>query len=282
MCDRYGNVLPDGIAGELCVAGIQMGAGYYRQPLLTAGKFTDLEVAGLGKTTVFKTGDLARYNKDGDLEFLGRIDDQIKIRGFRVELGEIENTAAAYENITSVAVMVRRDVLVLYYTCEGEVDEQKLRGFLLKTLPDHMIPEIYVRLDAIPLRENGKINRDALPEPGSLGASEITAPGTELEEKILDIVKQQLGIEEIGVTTGLLRMGLTSLGAMRLSSLLLRRLGISLKTADILKNPTVREMATYLDKDGDAKKEAVLEVAPCEKRMYYPITENQRGIYIEW
>ncbi|MBQ9304285.1 non-ribosomal peptide synthetase, partial [Butyrivibrio sp.] len=282
ICDRYGNLLPKGVAGELCVAGIQMGAGYFNQPLLTAEKFVNLEIPGTGETTVFRTGDLARYNKEGNLQFLGRIDDQIKLRGYRIELGEIENTAASYKDITGVAALVKNDSIVLYYTSDKEVDEQELRSFLGKKLPEYMVPEIYMELKAIPLRENGKIDRDALPDPLLNDAIVLQEPETELESKLLEITKALLGEDGYGVTSNLIRMGLSSLGAMRLSSQIQRKLGRTLRVSDILKNPTIREMAKHLETKGGAENDNSGHIKIYEKRQYYPITENQWGLYIEW
>ena len=151
VCDAQGRLLPRGMVGELCLAGAQIAEGYLNRPELTAEKFTDCPY--LPGEKMYHTGDLARYNEDDELLCLGRIDTQVKLRGFRIELGEIETRASQYPGIQAVAVEVRRDQLVLYYTqAQGrEITPEALRPFLAETLADYMVPTAYMPLEAMPM-----------------------------------------------------------------------------------------------------------------------------------
>ena len=151
IMDPWGGLLPRGFTGELCLAGPQMARGYWNQPELTEEKFT-LADLGAEKVRVYHTGDLARYNEEGELEYLGRMDTQVKLRGFRIELGEIERAAAGYDGIRLAAADVKKDQLILYYSCKEDaagqvVDETALRDFLADSLADYMLPSILMRLD---------------------------------------------------------------------------------------------------------------------------------------
>ncbi|MER2300223.1 MAG: non-ribosomal peptide synthetase, partial [Pseudomonas sp.] len=161
--DDCGRLLPRGMAGELCLAGPQIAEGYWKRPDLTAKAFVDCP--WLSGEKMYRTGDLARYNENDELEYLGRIDNQVKLRGFRIELGEIESRASQYEGIKAVTAQVRRDTLVLYYTAEREINTDGLKAFLAETLTEYMVPEIYMHLENMPMTPNGKINLKALPDP---------------------------------------------------------------------------------------------------------------------
>ena len=157
----HGELLPRGIAGELCLAGPQIAEGYWKREELTAEKF--VTCPHLESQKMYRTGDLARYNEEGQLEYLGRIDTQVKLRGFRIELGEIESRASQFAGIRSAAAEVRKDNLVLYYVSDNETDNDKLKAFLSESLTEYMIPSVYVRLPEMPFTPNGKIDRKALP-----------------------------------------------------------------------------------------------------------------------
>lgn len=188
------------MAGELCLAGNQIAEGYWNKPELTAMSF--VECSYLKGQRMYRTGDLARYNEDGELEYLGRIDNQVKLRGFRIEMGEIENRASQYDGIEQVAAAVRKDQLVLYYTHrEGiEIDAGELHRFLSETLTEYMVPTVYVPLDVMPLTPNGKINRKILPMPDiQARKSEYEAPTNENEKKLCDAFAKVLGMPEHSV-----------------------------------------------------------------------------------
>ena len=160
VCDRYGNILPQGVAGELVMEGVQLGGGYWKREEQTREKF-----AG-GR---YRTGDLVRYDENGNLLYLGRIDTQVKLRGFRIELGEIESRAANHPMVVQAAAEVKTaggvQTLVLYYTVSGQLSSEALKTYVSETLTDYMVPDVFMQLDEMPMTPGGKIDRKALPEP---------------------------------------------------------------------------------------------------------------------
>ena len=279
VVDPVGQLLPQGIAGELCMAGVQMATGYWKREDLTKEKFADCPFAE-GK--MYHTGDLVRYNADGEIEYLGRIDSQVKLRGFRIELGEIETLIAGYDGIKMVSVQVREvggvQHLCAYYSADREIDADVLRDYLAEQLTDYMVPTAYMQLDEMPLTPNGKVNTKALPMP-EVKAEEIVAPETELEKQLYDIVAELLKHNQFGVTSNLLSMGLTSLSSMRLSAKIREATGLKISTRVILHTPTIREMIASLNAQDEQPQQ--LEKIHMARR-FYPLTENQKGIYIDW
>ena len=278
ICDKYGNLLPQGIPGELCLAGTQMAEGYWHRPELTAEKFGDCPFMS-GK--MYRTGDLARYNEDGELEFMGRIDNQVKLRGFRIELGEIEARAAQYPGITAVAAEVKvknnTQHLVLYFVSSKEINKDELQEFMGQTLTDYMVPNVYMQLEAMPMTPNGKVNRKLLPEP-VINLGEIIAPETDTEKQLFDIVKNTLKLSEFGVTNNLVGLGLSSLVAMRLAAAIQQQMNVSVKLAELMKDPTVRGLARLIDQESDSG----IALKATELKDYYPLSENQKGVYVDW
>ena len=274
VLDAKGNLLPKGETGELCMAGPQMAKGYWRRPDLTAEKFCEVTIGG-EKIKVYRTGDLVRWNDDNQLEYLGRIDTQVKLRGFRIELGEIEARAAMFDGISMVAAEVwHGQTLCLYYSATKDIDSGALQAFLSETLTEYMVPTAYMQLDEMPLTPNGKINRKALPDP-QIELEDIVAPETDVEQQLFDIVAELLGTNNFGVTNNLLSLGLSSLGAMRLSVTIQEKLSGQVTVATIMRDPTIRQIAGELTQP-DASQTAY------ERQEYYPLTENQRGVYIDW
>ena len=281
VIDQNLHLVPDGVAGELLIAGTGVARGYLNRPDLTAEKFIDF----MGQHS-YRSGDLVRWAvdpRDGSrqIEFLGRIDGQVKLRGLRIELGEIENRVAAYPGIGQTCVVVKEvggvPNLVCYYTEKESVDTDALKAFIGETLTAFMVPEVYMKLDKFPLNPNGKINRKVLPVPETK-VEEIIAPETNTERQLFEIAAKLLKHDQFGVTSNLITMGLTSLSAMRLSAILQREIEIAVPVTELLATPTIREIAQGIDSDKfkSTKKEVH------EKREYYSITENQRGIYVDW
>ena len=180
VVDAAGHLLPIGMPGELCMSGPQMASGYWKREDLTAEKFSAIKV-GDEQVKVYHTGDLVRYNAEGQIEYLGRIDNQIKLRGFRIELGEIETLIGKYEGIQMESVQVREiggvQHLCAYYTADRQIDKDALQSFLAEELTDYMVPTAYMQLDEMPLTPNGKVNTKALPNP-DIQSDELVAPVT--------------------------------------------------------------------------------------------------------
>ena len=242
ILDTDGNLLPLGAVGELCMAGPQVAVGYWNLPEKTREVFKTVILPDGSEQRIYRTGDLARYNNKQELEYLGRIDFQVKLRGFRIELGEIDTRAMAFAGIRQALSQVKQERIVLYYVADNPVSEEELKSFLGETMPDYMVPSIYMSLPEMPMTGNGKVNLKALPEP-AVQREELTAPETEMEAVILRLAKTVLRMEEIGTTTNLVAAGMSSLDTMRLNAALAKELGSSLRVSDILKAPTVRDIA---------------------------------------
>ena len=240
ICDANGHLLPKGMAGELCLAGPQIAEGYRNRPDLTEKAFVDC--AFLPGKKMYRTGDLARWNPEDQLEYLGRIDNQVKLRGFRIEMGEIESRAGQYEGIGTVAAQVRSDTLVLYYTAERVIDTDMLRAFLSETLTEYMVPAIYMQLKKMPMTPNGKIDRKALPEP-EFSAREYVEPANDVEQTIAVAMQKILKMKSApGALDSFFELGGDSIKAIRLSSLL-RDQDQVISVADIMRHKTVRGIA---------------------------------------
>jgi len=300
LVDTQGRLVPRGAVGELCFAGVQVASGYWRQPELTAEKFTDCpffaEQSGRAERIhhpssitplkMYHTGDLCRWNADGLMEYVGRKDDQVKLRGFRIEFGEVESRAAHFDGISQAVAVVKEvagsDTLCLYYTSDDPnttVNADELRRFMAQTLADYMVPAAYMQLETLPLTPSGKVDRRRLPVP-SLLQEDVVAPASELEQQLFDIVARQLGTEAFGVTTDLVTIGMSSLDAMRLSLAISQQTGLQVSVSELLEHPTIRYMAeTALRPQIDAD----IDLATFHREQdSYPLTENQRGIYIDW
>ena len=280
VVDMEGHLLPQGVAGELCMSGVQIARGYWRRDELTEERFCDLDIDGR-QIKVYHTGDLVRYNAEGQIEYLGRIDSQVKLRGFRIELGEIETLVGQYEGVRMKSVIVKKiggvEHLCAYYTADRKIDSNALRDFLAEKLTDYMVPTAYMQLDEMPMTPNGKVNTRALPEPQT-EAEEMVAPQTEMEQSIFNVVAELLHTDQFGVTTNLRHLGLTSIAAMRLGAGINKQLGVQLAVRDISNLPTVRGIAAAI---------AAHSVGNAVKMQYdlrenYPLTENVRGLYLDW
>ena len=212
VADAEMRLLPRGIAGELIICGEGVGQGYLHPSEKDKGKFTNF----MGQWC-YRTGDLVRWNSDDNLEYLGRIDTQVKLRGLRIELGEIESQAMRLEGIRqAVAIVHEGQQLCLYYTADGETDENVLREFLAEVLTDYMVPTAYMQIDALPLTPNGKVDRRRLPAiEQSLLHTDYVAPRNELEKLIVSGFEKVLNQEKISVNDDFVLLGGDSLAALK-------------------------------------------------------------------
>ena len=250
--------LPIGVAGELCIAGDSVGKGYLNQPELTAEKFIPNPFAtkenGHGKI-MYRTGDLARWRADGEIEYLGRIDTQVKIHGLRIELGEIESVMATYPGIQLTAATDKRDeggrqYLVGYYTSNSTIiDEKDLREYLTSKLPKYMVPNYFVHLDAIPMTTSGKTDRKRLPPP-SRQSVQVTyiAPQSTQEITLCRILSDILDLERIGIEDDFFSIGGDSLNAIVYSSRASEE-GYSFTIQDVYNHPTVKSLCAWMNRD---------------------------------
>ena len=253
VLDRHGEPCPVGVPGELHIAGDGLARGYWNDPQLTAAHFSVRSVGDRPAERLYRSGDLARYRADGAIEFLGRLDEQVKIRGHRVEPVEIENALTAHPVVREAVVVAREHAgnrqLVAYvvaapgHTVTGGV----LQGHLRRTLPDYMVPDRFVTLDTLPLTPNGKVDRLALPAPAAAGLSSPGAPPLSPEERrVRDIWQGVLHHDEVGVDDDFFDLGGHSLLATQLLSRLEAAFDRRLPLSVIFEAPTIRQQAALL------------------------------------
>ncbi len=258
VLDERGELCPIGVPGEIWIGGDGVTLGYLNRPELTAERFVADPFSDIPGARMYRTGDRGRWRNDGTLEHLGRLDFQVKVRGYRIELGEIEANLASHPDVARCVVIAREDRpgdvrLVGYVVAHSgrDPDEEALREHLRAALPAYMVPQHMVRLSAIPLSPNGKVDRKALPTPGvdSQRTAERIAPRTELERAVAAVMEDVLALPGIGVDDDFFALGGHSLLAAQLTSRLNRELGVALSMRALFDAPTVARLAELLSSD---------------------------------
>ncbi|BFH69022.1 hypothetical protein J27TS7_06760 [Paenibacillus dendritiformis] len=241
---------PIGVTGELCLSGVGLARGYWNRPDLTAERFVP-NVLDSSKR-MYRTGDLARWLPDGNIEYLGRIDDQVKIRGYRIEIGEIETALLKVETVKSVVVTALENengnkALCAYIVAERDYAVSELKEILSKQLPSYMIPSYFVQIEQIPLTPNGKIDRKALPVPKGNMKSEThyVAPRTTIEQALVEVWQNVLGVRPIGVFDNFYNLGGDSIKSIQVSSRMYQA-GYGVEMRHLLKYPTIAELSMYV------------------------------------
>ncbi|NOX38151.1 MAG: amino acid adenylation domain-containing protein [Calditrichaeota bacterium] len=254
LLDRHLRPVPPGAFGELYVGGVSVARGYWKRPDITAERFLPDPFSPEPGARMYRTGDLCRL-QNGQIVFVGRVDKQVKIRGFRIEPGEIEAVVRQHPGVRDALVEVHTDArgtrrLVCYWIRSaeaGELSSTELRQFLQNKLPDYMVPAFFMELEAFPLTAHGKIDRRALPEPrldrSQLG-EEYLAPRNEIEKTLVDIWKEVLGVEQIGVRDNFFELGGDSISSIRVISLA-NQAGLKLQPRHIFMAPTIEGLARY-------------------------------------
>ncbi|MET0645320.1 MAG: amino acid adenylation domain-containing protein, partial [Pyrinomonadaceae bacterium] len=259
VLDQSQRLVPIGVAGELCIGGAGLARGYHGRPALTAEGFTPNPYGAAGGERMYRTGDLARYLPDGNIEFLGRVDEQVKVRGFRIELGEVEAVLSGHEGVREAAVVARPDGhgsnRLVAYVVESEgraATTVELRRHLKDTLPEYMIPSAFVTLEALPLTPNGKIDRRRLPETdGARPELEevYVAPRSEIERVMAGVWQEALKVEKIGVHDNFFNLGGHSLLLVQVHSRLREVLQAEVSIIEMFKYPTVSALAEHLSRE---------------------------------
>ncbi|MBP2630722.1 MAG: amino acid adenylation domain protein [Firmicutes bacterium] len=260
ILNRYDRLQPIGAPGELCISGDSLARGYLNRPDLTAEKFVPNPVKSGAR--MYRTGDLVRWLPDGNIEFLGRIDHQVKIRGFRMELGEIESQILKHQAVKEAVVIAREDkqndkYLAAYLVADRELTANELKAYLLKELPEYMVPLYFTQLDKLPLTPNGKIDRKALPVPdgwGSTGECYI-APRNEADGKIQKVWEDILGIDRIGIDDNFFMLGGNSIKAIQVVAKL--ALDFEIGINDIFQCQTIRKISDTIKYSKDRLKATI-------------------------
>lgn len=258
--------------------------GYYRDPALTAKSFVVNPLTADPSDIVYKTGDLGRYLPDRAVEFIGRIDTQVKVNGIRIELAEIEKALLSYHAIDETVVVAIKDneqenTLVCYYTEKTATATGDIVRFLEASLPQYMIPALFVRLDTFPLNINGKIDKKALPKPDELlfERNECVAAASELEGAVERIWADVLQLKRVSVTAPFFETGGQSLKATRIVSRLYRDLGVEVSLKDFFENDTIRKLSSFIS---TAKKGQMQAIVPVAEMEYYDVSNAQRRLWI--
>ncbi|WP_143329023.1 non-ribosomal peptide synthetase, partial [Clostridium puniceum] len=269
---------------ELCIGGDGVARGYLNNLELTREKFVDnpFEL----ETKMYKTGDLARWLPDGNIEYLGRIDNQIKIRGFRIELGEIESQLSKVRGIKEAVVVSRNDdngekYLCAYITAEEELTITSVKEELSKKLPAYMMPGYIIQIDKLPLTSNGKIDRKALPEidKSQVLNAEYEAPRNKTEEKLVEIWERVLGRIHIGINDNYFDLGGHSLKATVITAQIKKELGFEVKVRELFENPTIKTLSGVI-KQSDKKEYIAIDKA--EEKEYYKVSSAEKRLFAVW
>nr|WP_314464357.1 non-ribosomal peptide synthetase [uncultured Clostridium sp.] len=270
---------PMGVAGELCLGGLNLARGYWNRETLTDEKF--IPNPFLPSEKMYLTGDLARWTENGTIEFLGRMDQQVKIRGYRIELGEIESKLLSNEHIREAAVIARGKtdkVICAYLVSDAEIGEAYVKDFLSQELPNYMIPAQIAFVEKIPLTVNGKLNVKELPEIGMKAGHVIyEAPTDELEVKIASMWQEILSVTDIGINHNFFELGGHSLNATSLAAGIYKELNVELPLRRIFETPTIKGICDYIRSSVGGNYRPVCKA---EKKDYYKLSSPQKRLYV--
>ncbi|MFP3706802.1 amino acid adenylation domain-containing protein [Paraburkholderia sp. SIMBA_009] len=282
VCDADGNEAPVGALGELCVGGDTLARGYLGRAALTAERFVP-DPQGAPGSRLYRTGDLCRRRLDGSIDFLGRLDQQVKLRGHRIELGEIEAVLREAPGVEAAAAALRGegDAKRLVGYVVGEADDTAVRRLLQSRLPGYMVPSALVWLDRLPTMQNGKLDRAALPEPGQDAARRRTAPRSETERTLLAIWQTVLGRDDLGVTDNFFEIGGHSLLMMQVAARVREALARAVSLRTLFLNPVLADLAAELDAESDtpANVDTIVARAPGTP---IPLTDGQQRLWFLW
>jgi len=279
VLDPKGQPTPIGVPGELYIAGDGLARGYLNRPQLTAEKFAANPFAGDSNARMYRTGDMARYLPDGRLVCMGRIDNQIKLRGHRIELGEIESALLAHASVRDAAVIVREDTpgdkrLVAYIkpAQSGSLDMKQLREHLAQRLPEAMVPTLFATMDALPVTPNGKIDRIALAALPPVGAEQAryVAPRTNREKAIAAIWKQVLKIDRVGLDDDLFELGADSIHLFQIAARAEKE-RIKFTPKQLMQYRTIAALSAFIDENAARPLEVSVASIPHVSRASFRI-----------
>jgi len=252
ILNKYHHPVPLGVVGEIFIGGHNLARGYLKNDSLTKEKF--IANFFVEDAMLYKTGDMGRWLPDGSIEYLGRFDDQVKIRGYRIELGEIESLLQQCELVKQAIVLANEDKegnkrLIGYIVPEKLFDRKAIVSYLKDMLPEYMIPALWMELEHLPLTPNGKVNKKALPDPdaSALLYNQYVAPRNEVEEKLVSLWRELLGLEKVGVHDNFFELGGHSLLAIRVISAIRKELKVDLAIKDLFSFTTISDLSKYVE-----------------------------------
>ena len=276
IVDPDNNPLPANIVGNIAIGGVGVSAGYWNKADLTKEVFYTKN-----NIPYYNTGDLGYRRDDGELVVVGRADSQIKLRGLRIETGEIENIILKNRDIELVFVNVQvvndSEYLCAYYVADTQIDINKLKKDISQELTDYMIPTFFIQLEELPLNPNGKLDRKKLPLPSIEDEiTEVVEASNELEQHVLDMCREIISKDDFGVTTNLFNIGFTSLTVIQLLARISEELQVDVSIIDMMKSKNVLEIVDLINSS-----DKVSESDDVELKEYYPLTHNQLGVYFD-
>jgi amino acid adenylation domain-containing protein len=276
------NIQPIGVAGECCIAGVGLARGYLGMPELTDQTFLT-HAPFLKGERIYRTGDLAKWNSSGEIEFLGRKDLQVKIRGYRIETQEIEKGLLTHPHIKEVVVLIKESRakdqnLCAWYTSDESLEPDELKQHLSEYLPDYMVPAYYIQLETLPLTPSGKVDRRALPGYQDITRGEYIAPRDQLEAHLQSIWSDILGIEreKISINSSFFELGGHSLMAVSLISRIHREMAVRLTLGQVFRYVNIQGLAICIQ---GAAREKYKTIEPVEKKEYYSLSSAQKRLY---
>ncbi len=280
VIDENGRRLPPLIPGELLISGRGVGRGYLNRPELTEKVFIRNPFdSGADYARAYRSGDVVRLLPNGEIDFIGRNDGQVKVRGFRIELTEVEGVIRSFKGIKDATVQAFEDessgekYIAAYVVADDIVDISALNAFILDQKPPYMVPAVTMQIDSIPLNQNQKVNKKALPKPQRQNV-EVIPPQNDVQQKIFDCIAEVVGHTEFGITTNIYEAGLSSIGAIKLNVLLSKAFDAAVTSRDLKENNTIDKLETFLI--GASAGAEVFEVQPD-----YGLSKTQEGVYVE-
>ena len=280
ILNKNKKLLPKGTMGEIYISGDGVGKGYVNKEEQTRKNY--LLNPYIKEKIMYKSGDLGYYDSHGKIICCGRLDHQVKIKGLRIELSEIEKIISSIYNI-EYAIVVQKLVknkksLCAYYVSKGPIDKKVIKSKLKQKLPQYMIPQYLIQMKEISYTPNGKIDKKALPEPNEKdGNKEITQPRNEVDKELIKMLKNMLNYEDISINDTLLDLGGDSLTGITLSTKILSKYNVQINIKDILSNFTIKNMSDYILKNKNESKE--IKIPRIEQREFYPLSSAQKRIY---
>ncbi len=278
VLDEDQRIVPTGACGELYISGMQVFRGYLNNPEKTAAALIRNPYSdGPDFDRMYRTGDVVRMLPDGNIEYIGRRDGMVKVRGFRIELTEVEKVIRDYKGIKDATVQAFDSpaggkFIAAYVVSDDKIDVNSLNGFIAQTKPPYMVPAVTMQVDEIPLTVNSKVDKRRLPVP-TMDFGKVTPPKTDIQKRIFDIASKVLGTSAFGIETDLYQAGLTSIGSIRFNVLMSEEFGIPFQSKDIKENSTVEKLERFIENAAPAK--------TYEVQDDYPLTKSQEGIFVE-